>query len=108
MSFDYQKFGEICQKAYAAAREAARSGGDGGTCNQDSVFITLPHTRKEKILDLLSTAGLSGFEMRRFGKAGFLVSTGFGQGNANVRAMEAKMKVFEEAGYDVSGWYQVD
>lgn len=108
MAFDYRKFEVTCRQAYTAAKKAAQSSDDGGTCNQDSVFVVLPYARKEKILDILSSAGLSGFEWRRFGRAGFLISTSFGQGAANERAMEAKKEVFKEAGYEVSGWYQID
>ena len=105
---DYTKLTADLKVAAAASREAAK-GEDGGTCNLDSVFLVLPRAKEEKVNAAMTAAGVNGFKTRWLGSTGFLIAPpGTGQGNSRCRGMEAMKKVLVNAGYDVSGYYQMD
>jgi hypothetical protein len=108
MAIDFKKLEETCRAAKVAS-EAAGKSEDGGACNFDSVFIRLPRVKEEKVLAALNAGGLRGYKTKHFGSIGFIViPTGCGQGNSRTRAMEAMLAVFKGAGFDASGWYQMD
>lgn len=103
---------ELLTAALVVAKETAKTvsvGDDGGSCNFDSLELSLPHFNAQKTLDAINDAGLHGYVVTHWGSRLFLVNSPVGrQGSSNTRQAEAMAKVMRDAGYDASVWYQVD
>lgn len=107
MATDYKKLTEDLIRARLAAEEAAK-GEDGGTANLDTMTISLPHARENKVIEAVEKAGLSCSKIDWLGPRYFIYPPKCGQGNSRYRAVQAMAKVMREAGYDVLVYYQVD
>lgn len=97
--------------ANLCACEAARNSDDGGTCNLDSVFLTIPRLREKAVIEAISNAGLycSGKRQWSFmGNGYFLNPTVSGQGNRRTKGVEVMKNKLSELGWDVSVFYQMD
>lgn len=104
----YDKLTKDLIEAREACIEAGK-GEDGGTANLDSVFLTLPRWREEKVLEAIRKAGLYSRCKTKWIGEGYMISPiKCGQGNSRARAMEAMKKVLSKKGYDVLGFYQMD
>ncbi len=104
----YDKLTQDLVKAKETGIEAGK-GDDGGTANLDSVFLTLPYWRENKVIQAIKNAGLFCSGKIKWIGYGYLISpVGCGQGNSRARAMEAMRKVLRDDGYDVLGFYRMD
>ena len=108
--FDYEQWRKVCSAAYIAAKLAAQSSDDGGTCNVDSTFISFEGATPKKIIAIAQEESFSCFyhKWRLIGRTGYLISTGFGQGAKNTCARDAAQEAFKKAGYYVLAWDQMD
>lgn len=107
MATDYKKLTEDLIRARLAAEEAAK-GEDGGTANLDTMTISLPHARENKVIGAVEKAGLSCSKIDWLGPRYFIYPPKCGQGNSRNRAVEAMKKVMNEASWDVLTYYQMD
>ena len=107
MANDYEKLTEDLIKARLAAEKAAE-GEDGGTANLDTMTISLPGARENKIIEAVEKAGLSCSKIDWLGPRYFIYPTKCGQGNSRYRAVQAMAKVMKEASWDVLVYYQMD
>lgn len=82
---------------------------DGGTCNFDSLELTLPGYREGEILKAAEEAGLRAFKTKIFKQTVYVVTVPVArQGNARTRQAESMKKTMLELGYDASVYYQMD
>ena len=104
----YRKLSEDLRKAADAAREVY-PGGDGGTCNFDSLLLHLPRWNQYLIEAAARLAGIRVFDTRYFGVKHYIFSTPCGgQADARTRQAECMCKVMESLGYSAGVYYQVD
>lgn len=102
--------------AAVAAREAADSVQDDGTCNMDFLFVRVGDgcriRRKGKAIEVaIAAAGCSAFYRRAGGlwPSGYLVTVpSGGQAAKRTAAVERADAVMRERGWDTSVWYQMD
>lgn len=79
---------------------------DGGTCNFDSLMLSLPRWNHQKIEDAIENAGLTGYHLT--GSSWCISPPIPAQGfrrTAQAEAMRDKMK---ELGYTAAVYYQID
>jgi hypothetical protein len=108
VKIDYKKLTEDLKKARAAAIEAAK-GEDGGTANLDTMTISLPGARENKVIEAVTNAGLhTSGRQEWIGPRYFICPPSCGQGNSRVRATTAMLKVMREAGWEVLMYEQMD
>lgn len=82
---------------------------DGGTCNFDSLELSLPGYREAETLKAAEKAGLRAWTTKIFKTKVYVVSVPVGrQGNARTRQAESMKKTMQELGYDASVYYQMD
>jgi hypothetical protein len=82
---------------------------DGGTCNFDSLELTLPGYREAEILKAAEEAGLRAWATKIFKTKVYVVNVPVSrQGNARTRQAESMKKTMQELGYDASVYYQMD
>ncbi|WP_242620491.1 hypothetical protein [Senegalia massiliensis] len=75
----------------------------------DSIFLTLPYARENKVLETIKKAGLYCSGKTKWIGYGYLIDpVGCGIGNSRNRAMEAMREVLLSDGYDVMGFYMMD
>lgn len=104
----YVKLSEDLKKAAQAAREMDFAD-NGGTCNLDSLKLSLPRFCEKDTLRAIEAAELRGRKTSQFGRTVYLVSTPISaQGNARTQQAEKMRDVMKEAGYDAGVWYQMD
>ena len=104
----YTQLASDLTAAVAAARIAA-SGPDGGTCNFDSLMLSLPRWKAAKIESAAKAAGIDTYDVTYCGRKVWLFSTPCpAQADANTRQAKAMYKAMKEAGYNASVWYQMD
>jgi hypothetical protein len=104
---NYKKLQETLIKAKMAAIKAAK-GDDGGTANLDTVTISLPRAREEKVIRAAADVGIHVSKSNWLGVRYFIYPPACGQGNARVRATEAMEKMLKEAGYDTLMYCRMD
>ena len=104
----YAQLASDLTAAVAAARAAA-PGPDGGTCNFDSLMLSLPRWDAAKIEEAAKTAGIRAFDSTfcRRKVWVFTVPCG-GQAEKYTRQAEAMCKTMKAAGYDAHVWYRLD
>ena len=107
MSTDYGKLTANLIKARVAAEKAAE-GEDGGTASLDTMTISLPNARENKVIEAVEKAGLSCSKIEWLGPRYFIYPPKCGQGNSRNRAVEAMTQVMRETGYDVLVYYKID
>lgn len=108
MSINYKKLTTDLIKAKDAATEAGK-GEDGGTANLDTMTLSIPRAKEDKVIEAVKAAGLSTRGKREWlGPRYFIGPPKCGQGNSRVRATEAMLKVMQEAGWDVLMYCQMD
>lgn len=110
--FNSDKYQELLTDLTAACKAGMESAGfvdDGGTCNLDGVFLSLPRFNEDKTIETIHAAGLSGFKHTSsyFG-TGFLISLNIGQARKREVAAETMYKYLAAKDYDVSQWQQMD
>ena len=104
----YTQLASDLTAAVAAARAAA-PGPDGGTCNFDSLMLSLPRWNAAKIEAAAKAAGIRTFDSTFFGRKVWLFTVPCGgQADMRTRQAEAMYKAMKEAGYNASVWYQMD
>ena len=109
MKIDFEKLLVDLQKAHIAAKEAAKSGNDGGTANLDSLALRLPRARETKVLEVIRDADLYCRHKSNWLGPCYFISHGCGgQGDRNTRAVEAMKKSLTTDGWDVMIYYQMD
>ena len=94
-----------------AAAEAEQFGNteDGGTCNFDSLELTLQGYREAETMKAAEQAGLRAFTTKIFKQKVYVVSVPISrQGNARTRQAEAMAKTMQVLGYSASVYYQMD
>jgi len=99
-------FINVAKSAAEAARMVAPLYGDSGTLNLDKCAIEA----SEQVIEMLDKAGLRGYA-RHFGFwAGWVLisSPVSSQGNRNTAQAEAMCRVFKDAGYNATVYYQMD
>lgn len=93
----------------AAEAEPFGSTEDGGTCNFDSLELTLQGYREAETLKAAEEAGLMAFTTKIFKQKVYVVSVPISrQGNARTRQAEAMAKTMQALGYSASVYYQMD
>ena len=95
-------------KRATEAGEIAARGEDGGTANLDTVTLSLPSANEKKVIEAVRAAGLHTRGKREWIGPRYFINVPGGQGNSNVRAVEAMKKVLTEAGWDVLIYRQID
>lgn len=108
MAIDYTKLTEDLRVALAAAGEAADCE-DGGTCNLDSLVITLKGARVAKVQQAAQDAGAyyASKGYRWPGEYTIGIPTG-GQANRRTRAVEAAKRSLQAAGWSAHVSYVID
>jgi len=82
---------------------------DGGTCNFDSLELTLPRWNEEKTIAAIEAAGLHGYKSTVWRTVVYVISPPMGgQGNARTRQAEAMRGYMEGIGYSASVYYAMD
>lgn len=82
---------------------------DGGTCNFDSVFVELARKREIDVMNIIKSAGLSGYKTRYCGCNGYLIMPpNVGQASRRTKAMESMLEYLKSRGYNAYGYYQMD
>lgn len=82
---------------------------DGGTCNFDSMTLSLPRWKREKVKDAVSRAGLRCWAHSAWGAIEYVISVPVArQANARTRQAEAMRASMKERGYDAGMYYQMD
>ena len=102
--FDWDKLSAAMVKARNAAQaEKAEDPGDGGSCNLDFAYISVPGMRE-------STAEKHGYRVFKAGWHGRVmrVYSGEGQADLNYRQVQVVDKVLREEGFDAGVYYQID
>jgi hypothetical protein len=107
MKYDYKKLTEDLKRAKEAGEIAAR-GEDGGTANLDTLTLSIPRANERKVIEAVNAAGLHTRGRREWIGPRFFINGPGGQGNSNVRAVEAMEKVLTGAGWDVLIYRQMD
>lgn len=80
---------------------------DGGTCNFDSLMLSLPRKQHAKVFEAVEKAGLRAWHSN-FWKA-FIISTPvFSQANRRTAQAEIMRDIMKDCGYDASVYYQMD
>lgn len=103
-AFDWDKLSQAMVKARNAAQaEKAKDPSDGGSCNLDFAYISVPGMRE-------STAANHGYSVFKAGWHGRVtkVYSGEGQADLNYRQVQAVAKVLREEGFDAGVYYQLD
>jgi hypothetical protein len=93
------------------AQEAANKSDDGGTCNMDGVFITIPRISESIVTMIMAAKGIhmSGrMNHSWFGRGYLLGAAWAGQGNKRATAAEVLYKHLKAKGHDVIHWQQMD
>lgn len=82
---------------------------DGGTCNFDSLELSLPRWPAAKVKEAVNAAGLSCFKTHVFGAPVYVIGVPVPrQGNAQTRQAERMAQIMHMQGYQASVWYQMD
>ena len=87
---------------------------DGGTCNFDAVFLPTGRGRQigrksDKVVKAVEAAGCTCFHVGSGYRKGYVVNVGLGgQGSTRTKAAERVRHHLEDAGFEVSMWYQMD
>ncbi len=109
MKFDAKKLTADLIAANKAASEAVKGMPDGGTANQDRVFLIVPRARETKVLEAISSAGLHCSGKRQWIGAGyFIVPTGAGQADTRYKAVQVMSKHLQEAGWNALAFQKMD
>jgi hypothetical protein len=104
---DYKKLEETMLAAKNAALEAV-TGENGGTANLDCVTIKLSGAREKKVKELAENIGLHISKTNWIGIRYFIHPPTCGQGDDRVRATEAMLSVFKNAGYNALMFCKID
>ena len=106
---DLKKLTTDLKDANAAAMQASTSGEDGGSCNLDSLYVTLPVRYSQKIAAAFEQAGMR-LDKRPFkGTSRFVGINHSGQGCLRTQGVEAASKLLQSRGWDCFHvWYQMD
>lgn len=80
----------------------------GGTCNFDSLCLTLPHWCGKKIEQAARDAGSRAFKWNFCGVHWIFRPYTHGQGNARTRNAEAVADRMRDLGYDAGVYYAMD
>lgn len=109
MAIDYTKLGTDIRAALEAAEDAACASDDGGTCNLDSLVITLKGARAAKVEAVAVAAGAiyASKGYRWPGEYTIGIPTG-GQANRRTRAVEAAKRSLQAAGWSAHVSYVID
>lgn len=102
--FDWNKLSQAMIKARNAAQEEKdKDPRDGGSCNLDFAYISVPGMRE-------STARNHGYSAFKAGWHGRImrVYSGEGQADLNYRQVQAVAKVLQQEGFDAAVYYQLD
>lgn len=103
---------ELLTEALIKARKkAAELNGtpDTGSCNFDSLELHLPNYRKDKVIEAIEAAGLSGFDTIRWGSTLYVITPpDAGQAYNRTAKAEVMSKSMQADGYNASVWYQMD
>jgi len=95
--------------ANEAAREVSLQGEDGGSCNLDTLYVTLPVRYSKRVAEAFTRAGVRLDETPFKGKSRFVWVEYSGQGCSRTRSMEAAHKLLLERGWDCFHiWYYTD
>ena len=105
----YAKLRDDLKAALAAAKEAADSVDDGGTCNLDAASLLLPQWNERLVEQAAKEAGTSAFSWRIFGgKRYVFLPHVSGQARKRERAAEAMTASLAAAGYNAFCYQQAD
>lgn len=103
----YEQLTKDLEIAKKEAIAVAAMTDDGGTCNFDSLMLSLPRKQHAKVFDAVKKAGLRAW-YSEFWKS-FIISTPvFAQGNRRTAQAEKMRDFMESVGYDASVYYQMD
>jgi len=109
MSFDGTKLTSDLIAANRAASVAVEGMPDGGSANQDRVFLTVPRARETKVLEAISNAGLHCSGKQQWIGAGyFIVPTGAGQGDTRYKAVQVMAQQLRDAGWNALAFQKMD
>ncbi len=95
--------GLLASKIATAKRigqEAADAVDDGGTCNCDTLVLSIPRLRA----DWFDAYGIRVYRLGSY----LAVSAHFGMANKQQRGVEAMASYLQSFGYPASVWYQMD
>jgi hypothetical protein len=108
MSIDWKKL-ELDLAVAKMAATMLPDRGDGGSCNRDSVGLSLERANWAKMLQLCRRVGLSVIRIRRHGATQFLISPpGPGQAGRLTRQAEEMNDVLNKRGWATWMWWQAD
>jgi len=105
------KYLQLVDALHKAAEDARPLGNteDGGTCNYDSLELTLQGYREAETRKAAEQAGLRAFTTKIFRQKVYVVSVPVSrQGNARTRQAESMAKTMQALGYSASVYYQMD
>lgn len=106
---DYAKLTADARAARDVAQAVADASDDGGTCNLDAcAFHVARGERTKPLASALQAAGLSVWETKWLGRCVMVSPPGGGQGNKRARSNEAFIKHMRAAGWEPTGYYQID
>ena len=110
LSGKYAKLRDDLRAALEAGRNAERENPeDGGTCNFDSVALSLPRWQAAKVEQAAKEAGTSCFSWDLFGGRRWVFGPDTrAQGNARTRNAEAMTRTLAGMGYQAMDYCQMD
>lgn len=107
MAINYLKLTDDLIKAKNACMESAK-GEDGGSANLDTLYLSIPRAREEKVIEAIKHAGLHGKKTAYYGTKYFIYPVGVGQGNSRYRGVQAMKRIMASEGWDVNVFYKTD
>jgi hypothetical protein len=110
MKYDSAKIAEAIKKAVDAAQVHAESD-DGGTCNFDCAFLTVPQMREEQAKQIAELAGVRLYLWPNHSIYGRILQVQGGRsgmGNRQTRMAEEMKRSLEADGFKAGVYYQMD
>ena len=109
LSGKYAKLRDDLKTALSAARSAANSVEDTGTCNMDAASIVLPRWNDKLVQQAAKEAGTTAFKWHCFGQTRYVFGPCVpGQAHKRERAAEAMTASLASLGYDTFCYQQMD
>lgn len=100
-----EQFTRDLRTAIAAAHEAAAASDDGGTCNLDTLVVSIPHARAASVQKAALAAGALYASRGQYAGQFHIGIAAVGQANSRTRAVQAAKRALAAAGWQAHVHY---
>ena len=109
MAYDTRKMAADIRRVADEARAEHETTDDGGTCNMDSAYVSVPRMAEKQAAEIAALSGVHCYLLnsKLFGRI-LMVGAGHGQGSRNTAMSEDACEGLRVAGYKARVWYQID